>query len=275
LRMIKNKIGSLQLGQSYEQIEWQSNDEIGSLVLEYNKKVLELEKSAQLLIKSERESAWREMAKQVAHEIKNPLTPMKLSIQMLQRVASDNPEDLNDRIDRTAKTLIEQIDTLTKIANEFSNFAVMPKADEQKIEILPVIETTVDLFSKTIKNITLTNKCSSEILIVCDKDQISRVFNNLIKNSLQAIPPEREPKIEVILQEKDNKLLISVKDNGAGIQNNQKDKIFVPNFTTKSTGMGLGLAMVKNIVEAANGVIWFETTENKGTTFFIEFPLAP
>jgi len=271
LRMIKNKIGALQLGQSYEQINWESDDEIGALVLEYNKKVLELEHSAQLLIKSERESAWREMAKQVAHEIKNPLTPMKLSIQMLQRIASDNPVDLTERIDRTAKTLIEQIDTLTRIANEFSSFAKMPKANEQKINLIPIIETTIDLFDK---NILLTNNCAEAVEIVCDKNQLSRVFNNLIKNALQAIPEDRETQIEVSLSHKNKLLLIAIKDNGTGITAAQKDKIFVPNFTTKTTGMGLGLAMVKNIVEAANGNIWFDTEENVGTTFFIEFPLA-
>ena len=270
LRMIKNKIGALQLGQSYEQINWESDDEIGALVLEYNKKVLELEHSAQLLIKSERESAWREMAKQVAHEIKNPLTPMKLSVQMLQRVASDNPEDLTDRIDRTAKTLIEQIDTLTRIANEFSSFAKMPKADEQKIKLIPIIETTIDLFGE---NILLTNNCADAVEIVGDKNQLSRVFNNLIKNALQAIPDGRETQIEVVLSHKNELLLIAIKDNGKGIADNQKEKIFEPNFTTKTTGMGLGLAMVKNIVEAANGKIWFKTIENEGTTFFIEFPM--
>ena len=271
LRMIKDKLGALQLGQSYEQIEWQSNDEIGSLVLEYNKKVLELEHSAQLLIKSERESAWREMAKQVAHEIKNPLTPMKLGIQQLQRVANDNPDDLAERIDRTAKTLIEQIETLTRIANEFSSFAIMPKADDQKIEVLPIIETTIDLFDK---NISIHNNCSSPIQIVGDKNQISRVFNNLIKNALQAIPEDKEGKIEITLTQQDETYLIKVKDNGSGITEEQKDKIFVPNFTTKTTGMGLGLAMVKNIVEAANGKIWFETETGIGTTFFIQFPIV-
>jgi len=273
LRMIKDKISALQLGKSYEQIDWQSNDEIGSLVLEYNQKVLELERSAQLLIKSERESAWREMAKQVAHEIKNPLTPMKLSIQQLQRLANDNPDDLNDRIDRTAKTLIEQIETLTKIADEFSSFAKMPKADESTIAILPIIETTIDLFNKT-TNIKLTNNCTSNPTIVADKDQISRVFNNLIKNALQAIPDDRTGEIKITLQDKNEVVLISIKDNGTGIPEDKKDKIFVPNFTTKTTGMGLGLAIVKNIIEAINGSIRFETQENIGTTFFIELPIS-
>ena len=148
VRMIRDKIAALQLDKSYELIDWESNDEIGSLVSEYNKKVLELEKNAIMLAKSERESAWREMAKQVAHEIKNPLTPMKLSIQHLQRSAKDSSSDLNDRIERTAQTLIEQIDTLTNIADEFSNFAKMPKANEEVIDLLPIIATTIDLYKE-------------------------------------------------------------------------------------------------------------------------------
>jgi len=273
VRMIKNKISALQLGQSYDLLEWESNDEIGALVFEYNKKVLELEKSANLLIKSERESAWREMAKQVAHEIKNPLTPMKLSIQQLQRVSKDNPDDLNERIDRTAKTLVEQIETLTKIANEFSNFAKMPKADNEVFNLIPIIETTIDLYKEEDVDILFSEKCKEEASIVADKDQISRVFNNLIKNAIQAIPENIEGKIDVNITKKESNYIIEVKDNGTGIPEDKKDKIFVPNFTTKSTGMGLGLAMVKNIVENANGKIWFDTKEDIGTSFFISFPI--
>ena len=272
VRMIKNKIGALQLGKSYELIEWQSNDEIGALVSEYNKKVLELEKSANLLIRSERESAWREMAKQVAHEIKNPLTPMKLSIQHLQRLAEDDSTNLNERIERTSKTLIDQIETLTKIADEFSNFAKMPTAREEKINLVPIIETTIDLYKEENIIISLTDKCKGKATVIADKDQISRVFNNLIKNAIQAIPENVKGKIEVIIERKEDYILIEIKDNGSGISEAQKDKIFVPNFTTKTTGMGLGLAMVKNIIENDNGSIWFETEENKGTSFFIKFP---
>lgn len=271
VRLIKNKISALQLGKSSELLEWQSNDEIGALVLEYNKKVLELEKSAQLLVQSERESAWREMAKQVAHEIKNPLTPMKLSIQQLQRLAHDESVDLSDRIDRTSKTLIEQIDTLTKIANEFSNFAKMPKAHEERIDVVPIIETTIDLYHEEKPKIKLIDNSEGKAILVADKDQISRVFNNLIKNAIQAIPDTTEGLIEVEVVKDAEHVLIAIKDNGTGISDDKKDKIFVPNFTTKTTGMGLGLAMVKNIVEQANGTIWFDTKVGEGTTFYLKF----
>ena len=273
VRMIKNKISALQLGQSYDLLEWKSNDEIGALVFEYNKKVLELEKSATLLIKSERESAWREMAKQVAHEIKNPLTPMKLGIQQLQKISKDKPKDLNERIERTAKTLIEQIETLTKIADEFSSFAKMPTAHEEKINLIPIIETTIDLYKEEEATIALIDNTKGNAHVIADKDQISRVFNNLIKNAIQAIPEEIDGKIQVIITKKSSHLLIEIMDNGIGISEIQKDKIFVPNFTTKNTGMGLGLAMVKSIVENANGSIWFETKEYKGTSFFLQFPI--
>ena len=274
VRMIKNKISALQIGQSYDLLEWESNDEIGALVYEYNKKVIELERNAAKLVKSERESAWREMAKQVAHEIKNPLTPMKLSIQQLERVAKDNPADLDERIERTAKTLVEQIDTLTKIADEFSNFAKMPKAQDSEINFIPIIETTLDLYKEEDVIISIMNACNNEALIIADKDQLSRVFNNLIKNAIQAIPSTIEGKINVVITEEELNFLVEIKDNGSGISEDKKDKIFVPNFTTKSTGMGLGLAMVKNIIENANGSIWFETKEEIGTSFFIKFPKA-
>ncbi len=271
VRLIKDKIRALQLGKSNEFIDWKSNDEIGSLVKEYNQKVLELEKSAKLLAQSERESAWREMAKQVAHEIKNPLTPMKLSIQHLERSIADNPADLPERIKRTAKTLVEQIDTLTNIANEFSSFAKMPTANEQQLNLIEVLETTIDLYKKEQVEIVFENHCEKEALLFADKDQLNRLFSNLIKNAIQAIPESQKSKIKVAASCKKNNYIITITDNGGGIPQELQEKIFTPNFTTKTTGMGLGLAMVKNIVENLNGTIDF-TTSSKGTTFKIEIP---
>lgn len=271
VRLIKEKIRALQLGKSNEFIDWKSNDEIGSLVKEYNQKVLELEKSAKLLAQSERESAWREMAKQVAHEIKNPLTPMKLSIQHLERSIADNPADLPERIKRTAKTLVEQIDTLTNIANEFSSFAKMPKANEQQLNLVEILETVVDLYRKEQVEIVFDNQLEKESLLVADKDQLNRMFSNLIKNAIQAIPENQKGKIVISACVKNNFYTITITDNGAGIPEDLQEKIFTPNFTTKTTGMGLGLAMVKNMVKNLNGTIDF-TTSNKGTSFKIEIP---
>jgi len=273
LKLIQDKLSKIKLGRTNEPIEWKENDEIGSLVSEYNRMIAELSKSADLLAKSERESAWREMAKQVAHEIKNPLTPMKLSVQHLQRTWNDHAPDMDLKMERLTKTIIEQIDTLSNIATEFSNFAKMPKANLEKINIKELIVNTIALFydSENLE-ITFESAVDSEAFVFADKEQILRVFNNLIKNANQAIPEDRKGKIMVALKKEKMQCLISVSDNGNGIDEEVLDKIFVPNFTTKTGGMGLGLAMVKNIVETANGRIWFETKAGFGTTFFVSLP---
>ncbi|MFY9309696.1 MAG: ATP-binding protein [Bacteroidia bacterium] len=274
LKLIQDKLSKIKLGKTNELIEWQEKDEIGSLVSEYNRMILELSKSAELLAKSERESAWREMAKQVAHEIKNPLTPMKLSVQHLMRVWKDNDEDVERKMERLTQTIIEQIDTLSTIATEFSNFAQMPKANLERTDIAQAIQSSIALFRESENtNIEFRNQLG-EAFVIADKEQLLRVFNNLIKNAIQAIPEDRSGKIDIELAIRENVYIISIKDNGAGISEDVLDKIFVPNFTTKTAGMGLGLAMVKNIVESINGRIWFETLENKGTTFYISLPVA-
>ncbi len=272
VRLIKDKISALQLGKSNELIDWQSNDEIGALVNEYNQKVIELEKSAILLAKSERESAWREMAKQVAHEIKNPLTPMKLSIQHLERSIENNPADLNERVKRTTKTLVEQIDTLTNIANEFSSFAKMPKTIEQQVNLIEIIENIVDLYKEEQVDISFVNQFKQEVFLYADKDQLNRLFSNLIKNAIQSIDEHKRGSVIITVKNISKSCQITIQDNGSGIPDELKNKIFTPNFTTKTTGMGLGLAMVKNIVENLNGTIGY-TTNLDGTIFIIELPL--
>lgn len=273
LKLIQDKLSKIKLGTTNELIEWREKDEIGSLVSEYNRMILELSNSAELLAKSERESAWREMAKQVAHEIKNPLTPMKLSVQHLQRTWKDHAPDMDQKMERLTKTIIEQIDTLSSIATEFSNFAKMPKASFEKINVEQILKNTIDLFHNSSDiEITFQNITTSPSFVLADKEQLLRVFNNLMKNAIQSIPEERKGKIEIALQKENEFYIISIKDNGAGISNDILDKIFVPNFTTKTGGMGLGLAMVKSIVETFNGKIWFETEDNNGTTFFVSLP---
>ena len=271
LRFIRESLKNLKLDEANRAIEWNSKDEIGELVDEYNRTLNELVKSAELLAKSERESAWREMAKQVAHEIKNPLTPMKLSIQMLQRSKNDGAEDLNERIDRTSKTLIEQIDTLSNIATEFSSFAQMPKSTIEKVDLKQLLESVAELYHNSEVEIELNLEINSEAMVQADKEQMLRVFNNLIKNGIQAVEDGTKPKISIGLLREGTELIASVKDNGSGISEDLKDKIFVPNFTTKSSGMGLGLAMVKNIIESINGKIFFTSESGQGTTFFVSF----
>lgn len=273
LKLIQEKLGKIKLGKTNEPIEWKQEDEIGNLVKEYNRMILELQNSALLLAKSERESAWREMAKQVAHEIKNPLTPMKLSIQHMERLINDKSPNLEEKIKKISKTIIEQIETLSSIASEFSNFAKMPKANNEKILIQPVLQNSITLFrnSETAEFI-FNSEAGEATAVFADKEQLVRVFNNLIKNAIQAIPEGKKGIIEISLKTDKGNVLISIKDNGSGISKEIADKIFVPNFTTKTGGMGLGLAMVKNIVESWNGTIRFETIKDKGTTFFVSLP---
>ena len=271
LQRIGDKMKGVDLGKTNTPLEWETNDEIGSLVTEYNRMLKEAEKSAIATARSERESAWREMAKQVAHEIKNPLTPMKLRIQYLQRAMDDKDPDWEDKFKNTAVSLINQIDTLTNIANEFSNFAQMPKAKEQNIELSAVIEDAIQIFSlESDVEMTFTTQ-TEHTNITADKDQILRVFNNLLKNAIQAIPVDRKGEISIYLKEYNGMVKVEIQDNGSGVPEEIQENIFIPNFTTKSKGMGLGLAMVKNIIENHGGEIWFKTKKDEGTTFYLTF----
>lgn len=274
LQLIREKLGGVIYGKSNEKIQWKRNDEIGKLINEYNRMVDELENSAKLLAKSERESAWREMAKQVAHEIKNPLTPMKLNIQYLYKAWKDKAPDWENRLKTFTNSLIEQIDTLSKIATEFSDFAKMPITHKNKINIVPLIKNVADLYNdKEEVVIDIVNKMGSQVLIYADREQLLRVFNNLITNSLQARRPNSKCIIHIIEEREQNFCKISIIDNGKGIPKEQQEKIFSPSFTTKSSGMGLGLAMVKNIVEITGGKIEFESEVGLGTRFYIWLPV--
>ncbi|MBN1416197.1 MAG: GHKL domain-containing protein [Bacteroidales bacterium] len=272
LRLIGQKFSEIELGRQYEEISYKGKDEIGNLVIEYNRMVRELERSVEMLAKSERESAWREMAKQIAHEIKNPLTPMRLSVQQLQRAWKDNQKDYDQHLKRVTRTLIEQIDNLSNIASEFSNFAKMPRAVTERVNLAERIKNTLDLFPET-ENISFSFSCTNDnICIMADKEQISRVFINLIKNAIQSIPENKAGKIKLKLESIDQKAVFTISDNGKGIPDELLDKMFTPNFTTKSSGMGMGLAIVKNVVETCNGTVTFDTDVRRGTTFRIEIP---
>lgn len=273
LRIIKQQISNIQFGKFNEALQWQSKDEIGNLVVEYNNMLIKLEKSSELLAQSERESAWREMAKQVAHEIKNPLTPMKLNIQHLQRVVETNPDDITDRVNKVSKMLIEQIDTLSHIATEFSNFAKLPTTNLEVVNICDVLQSVTNLFQQNTE-CEISLNAPDALLIMADKEQCLRIFTNLLKNAEQSIPENRKGKIEVTAFTDKNYVTIKVKDNGCGIAEELTHRLFIPNFTTKTTGTGLGLAMVKNSVVSFNGTISFETDINLGTTFILVFPVV-
>jgi nitrogen fixation/metabolism regulation signal transduction histidine kinase len=271
LRIIQQSLKRTKLGAINQPIFWRNQDEIGALINEYNRMLEELQRSAELLAKSERESAWREMAKQVAHEIKNPLTPMKLGVQHLQRAWNDNHPNKDEMIKRISNTLIEQIETLSNIATEFSNFAKLPKPEFDKVNLSSVLQTTVDLYNQS-ENVDITlSKPADEVFITGDKDQLLRVFSNLVKNAVQAIPEEQYGKIQIQLLEDGSFYKVTVADNGTGIADDLIDKIFVPNFTTKTSGTGLGLAMVKSMVEGMRGSIYFDTKVGEGTVFTLRF----
>ncbi len=272
VQLIREKISRLKLGTTNEKIEWEKKDEIGSLVDEYNRMVDELSRSVNLLARSERESAWREMAKQVAHEIKNPLTPMKLSVQYLQKAWDEKAPDWDERLKRFTDTLTEQIDTLSAIATAFSDFAKMPRSKFEKTDLADVISKSIGLF-KNSTGIKFHYEHSGTYFVLADKDQLIRVFNNLIKNAIQAIETPENGLIEISITTENNLHIIHFSDNGRGIPEEQREKVFYPSFTTKTSGMGLGLAMVKNIIENAGGDISFRSEVGKGTVFIISLPV--
>lgn len=272
---ISNKMKEIKLGKANEAIVWNRNDEIGELVTEYNRMVLQLEESAAMLAKSEREGAWREMARQVAHEIKNPLTPMKLSIQYLQKAVDDNAPDSKQISQNVAKTLVEQIDYLSNIASEFSNFANIGTAKQERVNLYESIKAVIDLFGmNTDSELIFYNSVNRDVWVKGDKTQMNRLFTNLIRNATESVTGERRAIVEVNYTLSNKEVIVSIKDNGDGIEPQLRDKIFYPNFTTKTSGTGLGLAMCKSIVEQMKGDIWFETEEAKGTTFFVKLSVV-
>ncbi|MGC4102654.1 sensor histidine kinase [Ferruginibacter sp.] len=271
---ISNKMKQVNLGKMNEAIDWKRDDEIGELVKEYNKMVAKLDESANALAKSEREGAWREMARQVAHEIKNPLTPMKLSLQYLQKAISNDAGNVKELTGSVAQTLVEQINHLNQIAGEFSQFANIGNPRNEVFDLHEVLYLVTQLYGVNDRVQLDCTPLSNPVLINADRTHINRLFTNLIQNAIQAVPENKIAVIEVEEELRGNKILVKVKDNGMGIPEEMRSRIFTPNFTTKTSGTGLGLAMCKGIVEQAKGELWFETSAGEGTTFFVELPLA-
>ncbi len=275
LTFIQESIARTKLGQQNQPIIWHRQDEIGSLIKEYNKMLVALELSATKLAKSERENAWREMAKQVAHEIKNPLTPLKLGVQLLEKAWKENDPNFEKKFVRFNSSFIEQIDSLAAIASEFSNFAKMPDTKLENLELLPIIEQAIAIFNTSDRiEITLLDITDRNILIMGDKDQILRTFNNLLKNAIEATEDAEKCIIKISLRNDNFDAYVDVEDNGKGIEQTFYGNIFTPNFTTKSSGTGLGLAFVKQAVENAGGTVKFSSTINRGTVFSLTFPIV-
>lgn len=275
VKMVSDKVRQLRLEDKNATLAYDgdSQDELSELISDYNRMVDKLEASKIRMIKLERESAWREMARQVAHDIKNPLTTMKLSMQQLERVSS-NPEQAAAYLRKAITRLIEQIDSLAQIASEFSMFANLDIQQKHDLVINDVVESVYDLFSEN-RNIELQlNLDPNRYHILGDKNHLLRVFNNLVINAIQAIPSDREGLIRVKLFREGDWVAICISDNGGGIPEEIQGRVFEPNFTTKTSGSGLGLAICKKIIEVHDGSIRFETREGEGTDFFIELPIT-
>lgn len=277
LQILTQKIRKTNLDKLNEPLEWKSDDEIGLLIGEYNRMLVKLEDSKSALSQSEKQSAWREMAKQVVHEIKNPLTPMKLTLQQLQRTlpAAEGDSKARRMLTRTFDSLLEQIDNLSDIATSFSEFAKMPLPKNEVFEITSVLNKTADLYADNIR-ISLTRQVQKgPVMVTGDRHMMGRILTNLIINGIQSVPPNRRPTIELKLFTNENDVNIEVHDNGLGVPEMIRSKVFLPNFSTKEGGSGLGLAIAKRGIEHAGGNIWLETTAEIGTSFFISLPLAP
>ena len=270
IETIRLKIGQAGLLKKNEKIYLKNaTKEIDSLVNSYNKMIDDLDDSVQRLAKTEREQAWQEMAKQVAHEIKNPLTPMRLTVQSSQKNSGIDSIDEKIKINDFCQTLIEQIDTMSNVATSFSDFATLPKTQLEKTDIVDATKKAVEIFEQN--NITFKTS-GNNIFVKLDKEQWIRVMTNLIKNSIQAIPHDRDPDILVQISENSKSVKILVSDNGQGVSKSNRDKIFEPKFTTKSDGMGLGLGIVRNIISSHRGKISYKSKSNKGTDFTITLP---
>lgn len=270
LQTISEKLTQTRLAKINEKIYLEdSSEEISKLIAAYNSMIEELEESAAKLARSEREQAWREMAKQVAHEIKNPLTPMRLSVQSFERTFDPSDPKVGEKIAEYSRTLIQQIDTLSSIASAFSTFAKMPAQQNENLDVAAIVKLALDIFNEPYIHFLAEEE---GIIAKMDRTQLIRVVTNLVKNAIQAVPDVRHPRILVSVTADRDWAKIMVADNGVGISDVHMEKIFEPKFTTKTSGMGLGLGMVRSIVEGAGGTIKLTSQPGKGTVFTVLLP---
>ncbi|EMR03023.1 sensor histidine kinase [Cesiribacter andamanensis] len=286
LRYIAERLRLISLTGKNEPLSWPTEDEIGLLVREYNLMLINLQASKEALSRTEKESAWREMAKQVAHEIKNPLTPMRLNLQHLSRRLQHSLDgEQQEKVNRSFQSILDQIDTLSDIATSFSTFAQMPVLRQDQFDVAELLRKVVRLYANEQASQIHAQIADGQWMVQGDEQLMQRTFNNLILNGIQAVPPQRTPLLQVSLQaaRSGGKVLIKIKDNGSGIPETIRNKVFVPNFSTKSSGSGLGLAIAKRGIEHAGGSIWFDShtetqqesrSDEAGTTFFMELPLV-
>lgn len=270
LQSVSRKITKTRFDQPNPKISLEEiSYEIRPLVKAYNQMIDELEDSAQKLAKTEREEAWRQMARQVAHEIKNPLTPMRLSMQSFERKFNPEDPDIHKRVKEFSKTIVQQIDNLSAIAAAFSDFAKMPAQQNESLNAVEITRLALDIFNEN-RIIFLPEE--EDIQIKFDRNQLIRIITNLVKNAIQATDHLEEPRIEVKIFTEGDAVIISVEDNGVGIAEDLQERIFEPRFTTKTSGMGLGLGMVKNIVQTYKGDIKLSSKPEQGTIFTLKLP---
>jgi len=268
LTMLQRSLSEIQIDKKNEPLVWDNDDEIGHLISEYNLMVKKIEESAGLLKRSERETAWREVAQQVAHEIRNPLTPMKLNIQYLQKIYKESKEDFNQKWNSLSSSLIDQIEALNEVATTFSDLASNNLLDREKVDVVQLVRSAIDIYKNHEKVNIRYNTSVDEAYVMARQNELLRVFNNLIKNAVQSILPGKG-EVEITISRKENIIEIKISDNGRGIPDEMKSRIFQPYFTTKSGGTGVGLAIVKNILTEMGGEITFVSRAGEGTEFIL------
>ncbi|MDH5608619.1 MAG: HAMP domain-containing histidine kinase, partial [Cyclobacteriaceae bacterium] len=265
IKLIAERLKKVNYLENTSPLTYEARDEIGMLVHEYNQMVQKLENSRVELVKIQKETAWKEIARQVAHEIKNPLTPMRLKIQQMQRGFEASSKEY-----QTLNSLVIQIDTLAAIADSFSAFAQMPVPHNEPLDLSVLTLSVISLYKN--EDYVLSESIESGLFVVADSKLLSQILNNLLLNAVQST--DRADKyIQVDLARSGSKAVLAVRDNGRGISEEWRDKIFKPYFSTKEKGSGIGLALAKKGIEQANGHIWFETETGQGTVFYLSLPL--
>lgn len=274
LRLIRDRMRELEPGIQQTPIEYNRADAIGELVDQYNALLMQLQEAVQELAKREREGAWRMMAMQVAHEIKNPLTPIKLGAQQLERAWTDQRDDFDERLKRFTRVVVEQIDILAEISQDFAVLAAVGMEERQAVDIKEVVKTVVELYQNAHPTLKWTLDVPVEpILIQGSKQHLTRALNNLVSNAVDATKEREHPEIAVTIQFNNGEASIRIQDNGVGIESDRLDEIFQPRFTSKKHGTGLGLTITQSIVHQLDGRIAVESEHGRGTTFIISLPV--
>ncbi len=254
-------------------------DELGQLVAAFNQMTRELRETTDRAARAERESAWRRMARQGAHEIRNPLTPIRLMIQQMEAEVARSPEAAKEAVRKTAPVVLRQIQSLDRIAGDFANFARLPKRNVTDVDVRTLVEHVAALHDGAhAKGVNVTADIDGELPTVrWDEEEMRRVLLNLVVNAVQSIPGKGNVTIHARAETRGEKAgaLVTVQDDGVGIEEQYRSKLFDPHFSTKTKGTGLGLAIVARIVQDMGGAIEVESEPNKGSTFRLWWPSNP